>query len=263
MPHLRRVDWNNAPIARPRFGYMQEIPAFIWTTHALEIFSISDHVEAYLPASTRNFPWCPNDRINVMKSASLMSIHTLRLDCTLDLRYRTMIGIQGTRLSSLRRLIIHVAQEKTFIKSYFEAYGPQLQVVEVAIKRVHPRHRFKPLLWRDVLASCPNIQSFHSHVYHLPVYSASDPYKNESLTELKLLMQVKDIEQGGLDLKIPKQAVYDKLLSIIKDRTCFPSLSRIELHGSGWIALYEESMNGLHQAAEQSKLALSFESVEL
>ncbi len=54
--------------------------------------------------------------------------------------------------------------------------------------------------------------------------------KNESLTELKLLMRVKDIdEHGGSDSKVLKQAVYDKLLSIIKDRTCFPSLTRIEL----------------------------------
>ncbi len=199
---------------------MREIPSFIWTTHALEILSISDHVESNLSSLETYFPWCPNDGQNAME-IYITYVHSY-----------VAFGLY----SSLRRHGRY-SRNATFITPPFNS--------SMSSKEVHSKAHFSKPTARSCRSSrsqskefilntdsshgsggmclrpAQTIQSFHSHVYHLPVYSASDPFKNESLTELKLLMRVKDIGHGGLDSKMPKQAVYDKLLSIIKDRTCF------------------------------------------
>lgn len=262
MPRLRRVDWDNAPASYlyDRYIKLKGMPTFIWNVPSLEILSVSQNAEGRETAFTKRFPWCSDGRTNAAVSTSLTTIHTLRLDCCVD---PDTVEILQKRLLSLRHLVVNVSQGATFKTSFLDAIGPQLQVVEIATYPPSFPLESEYMLWKDVLASCPNIRSLHLHVREFPVSRLSTelpPIKCEKLKEMKLLMLREDNARGQLEPK--KQALYDKLLSIIEDRVYFPSLSQVELHGSMWIPWYNEAMGELQLAAEKNQIVLSFQSVE-
>lgn len=264
MPRLRRVDWNNAPAMDNDRG-LQGCPTFIWNLPTLEILSVSDTVEGHESLRAKPFPWCWKSKVDAIDSKSLTTIHTLRLETQVTNDFVT--DVLQKRLHSVRHLIINIPQGAAFKNTFLNVIGPQLQVVELAIRRpvaIHwqdPEFDYHDMFWSYILSSCPNIRSLHSHIFFLPTSALFQPEKSESLKEMKLLMRTEDNNRGRLAYM--KRAIYDNLLSIIKDRSRYPLLDRIELHGAGWRPTYKESLGDLEQVAKESHVSLSFESVNL
>lgn len=116
-------------------------------------------------------------------------------------------------------------------------------------------------MWKDVLASCPNIRSFDLNIQYFGAREGFELSTNGSLKDLRLLMRARDIKE--VLVRHLKWLLYNRLMSTIKKQARFPSLDCIELHGSGWASIYKESLSELQQAAEHRQLSLSFESPNL
>lgn len=189
---------------------------------------------------------------------SFTSIHTLRLDCALS--HYHVIGLQGAKLTSLKRLIMNV-KTGVFEDKYWREYGHQLSTVELSVRVTDLVQYMNGAMrtWIKVLQNCPNLEALHCHISNFPFELEEHTVTNTSLQEVM-------IHAGKEDVEASREAINRfsiKLTNLCEDRVYLPSLSKVKFHGSGWHDLLNGELVGkLEASAKRGNVDVSFLATE-